>query len=137
MPATHKINHKKKLITTTWRGEATDRLLNDALQEYHRLLASEPALLEYDEIVDFSDVETRNISTQGLIQLTQLALNIDLDRSESTRMAIVVNSMLSFGLARMYEIYRGLSSNSKKELQVFRSLQEAKSWLIRADSCDS
>ena len=137
MAAIHTIDHEKKLITTTWQGEANDKLLIDALQDYQRFLSTDPKLLGYDEIVDFRGVETQNISTQGLIQLTQIAVKDDLDRSDSTRLAIVVNTMLAFGLARMYEIYRSLSAKNKKELQVFRSMQEADSWLAHAESLTS
>ena len=129
MPAIHSVDYDAKLITTTWEGEATDAMLYDAFKKYHAFLLNEPVLLEFNEVLNFSDVDLQNLTTQGLIQLTQIAFNIDHDRTQVTRIAIVVNSILAFGMARMYEIYRSFSPKNKKKLRVFRDLDEALSWI--------
>jgi len=129
MSAIHSVDYDAKLITTTWEGEATDATLYDAFKKYHSFLLNEPVLLEFNEVLNFSDVDLQNLTTQGLIQLTQIAFNIDHDRTQVTRIAIVVNSILAFGMARMYEIYRSFSPKNKKKLRVFRELGEALTWI--------
>ena len=129
MPAIHSIDYEAKLITTTWEGEATDASLYDAFKKYHSFLLNERDLLDFNEVLNFSDVDLQKLTTQGLIQLTQVAFNIDHDRTQVTRIAIVVNSILAFGMARMYEIYRSFSPKNKKKLRVFRELDEALTWV--------
>jgi len=129
MPAIHSVDYEAKLITTTWEGEATDVSLYDAFKKYHAFLLNDRTLLGFNEVLNFSDVDLQKLTTQGLIQLTQVAFNIDHDRTQVTRIAIVVNSILAFGMARMYEIYRSFSPKNKKKLRVFREINEALSWI--------
>jgi len=134
MPAKHFVDYEKKIITTSWEGEVSDAALSEAFQHYHSFLLKEPVLFNYDEILNFTNVDLQSVTSQGLIQLTQIAYNIDRDRTQVTRTAIVVNSILAFGMARMYEIYRNLNSKNIKKLRVFRNVEEAMTWIDRTES---
>jgi hypothetical protein len=52
-----------------------------------------------------------------------------MDVCEPSRLAIVANDLVSFGLARMYEVFRKLDTRSTKKVSVFRTVEEAIVWL--------
>ena len=118
MPAIHHIDKKNKLIITTWEGEPTTLDLSDSFKVYQRDIKSKPEFFDYDELVDFSKNECFKLSSDGLRALSNLATSFD-ESVANSKLAIVVNTILSFGLARMYELYRSLGPK-KKEIRVFK-----------------
>ncbi len=128
MPAQHKIDHNARLITTIWFGEAVDNELIDALTKYQRDIKNQSNYFSYNEIVDFSQASSYSLSTQGIMKLARLATSTD-RQGVKTKLAIVVNSPLAFGLGRMYETYRSLVPSGLKEVSVFRSYRDALEWI--------
>jgi hypothetical protein len=127
MPATHYLVEEKKIIFTDWHGEPSDNDLVDALNIYLRDIKSRPELDGYNELVDFSDTKGLKLSIDVLIELGKIASKYD--KPGNNKLAIVVNSSLAYGLARMYGVYRNYNPQSSKEVQVFRSKAEAMVWL--------
>ena len=127
MPAIHHIDKKNKLIITTWEGEPTTLDLSDSFKVYQRDIKSKPEFFDYDELVDFSKNECFKLSSDGLRALSNLATSFD-ESVANSKLAIVVNTILSFGLARMYELYRSLGPK-KKEIRVFKNKSSALTWL--------
>jgi hypothetical protein len=62
-------------------------------------------------------------------RIRQLArLSAGMDAAMTSKLAIVAPGDFEFGLGRMYEAFRELQSGTK-QVNVFRSLEEALAWL--------
>jgi hypothetical protein len=127
MPANHYIDEEEKIIFTEWCGEPSDSDLVEALNIYFRDIKNRPELDGFNELVNFSNTKGLKLSITALIELGKIASKFD--KPTDTKLAIVVNSSLAYGLARMYGIYRNHNPQSRKEAQVFRSKLEAMVWL--------
>jgi len=68
--------------------------------------------------LDFSAADLRNLAASAITH-------------PSARQAIVVSSELGFGLARMFATFSAVSTHSEN-VRVFRSTQEAQSWVLSA-----
>ncbi len=131
MPAHHHIDNDARLIITRWEGDATQDTFKNALSHYHTEVRGQGDRSEYNEVFDLSELKKIRLTTNNITALANIAAQSDLPQSK-TRLALVVNSTLAYGLARMYEIYRGLNPNASKRISVFRNMQEALAW---ARSC--
>jgi hypothetical protein len=136
MPARHEIDNNMKLITTTWSGEATDRDLITALLKYQQDIKSQPDYASYNEIVDFSNVIDFQLSTEGIKNLVQTAAKTDVQQIK-TKLAIIVSLPIAYGLGRMYEAYRTLTSRQSKEVRVFKNYRDALEWIYNAYNSDT
>ena len=128
MPAEHTIDHEKKRITTVWTGEATDRDLIASLTKYQQEIKGLPVYSSYDEILDFSTTSSFMLSADGIKKLAQIAVNTDV-AGVRTRLAIIVNKPVAYGLARMYAAYRSLVSERGKDVRVYMNCRDAVEWL--------
>jgi hypothetical protein len=66
-------------------------------------------------------------ATPGVVQVASAAAATDTD--VGSKFAIVAPSEITYGLGRMYQSYRELDPRSTKEVKVFRTLNEAVSFL--------
>lgn len=128
MPVQHVIDDKKKLIITTWSGEAVESELMEALARYQKETKNFTNRHDYDELVDFSNTRSFKLSTVGLKNIAKMASATDA-KEGSTKLAIIVSVPLAFGLGRVYEIYRSLVTRNAKKVGVFDNHQEAREWL--------
>jgi hypothetical protein len=128
MPAEHKIDTNIRCIITTWSGEAADRALIEALAVYQRTIKSRPEYATFDEIVDFSNASNYDLSVSGIQRLVELGSTTDAPGTR-TKMAIVVTTPVAYGLARMYQAYRGFMPHGSKVLRVFRTNEDARNWV--------
>jgi hypothetical protein len=128
MPAHHAIDNDKKLITTTWTGEAVDNELIDALTKYQVDIRSRPEYHTYNDIVDFSTVNSFRLSTEGIVKLAQIAAKTDV-LGIRTKLAIIVKKPIAYGLGRMYETYRSIIPSGLKEVHVFMKHGDALAWI--------
>lgn len=128
MPAKHHIDNNEQLIITTWDGEATGIELLDAIIKYQNTIQNHPDYIRYNEVVDFSNVTGIKVTSDAIKNISQIASKTD--KQESNRkLALIVCSNLAFGLARMYEIYRGFSKNAYKKIRVFKNEKDAYEWV--------
>jgi hypothetical protein len=127
MPAEHKIDADQKLIITTWTGEVFDNELIKALSAYQQTIKSRPEYATFDEIVDFSKGEHFHLSISGIQRLVEIAATAD--ARVKTKLAIVVNTPVAYGLARMYQVYRSFIPSATKVLRVFKTFDEAHEWI--------
>jgi hypothetical protein len=120
MPFSSVIDAGRHLVVTTATGDLTgDEGLACCLQLKKRA-DFDPA---FNQLLDFTRatrfdataVELRTIAAQPLF-------------SHASRRAIVATNPTIFGLARMFEAYRG-SSNVGERVMVFREMREALAWL--------
>lgn len=128
MPAVHSIDHDRKLISTTWEGEPSTKDLADAFTKYLEEVRTEPECIHYHELVDFSNIGGIKLNSSGLRLLADIAAKTD-KTGVTTKLAIVVKPGLTFGLARMYEIYRNLNPRKSKVIKVFQDSALASEWL--------
>jgi hypothetical protein len=121
MPIEFQICHDRRLVQAQGRGTFTAR----EMFEYQREVWSRLDVAGYDELIDMSQVERIAEPTSDRIkELAALAAAMDSPRFES-KFAIVAPEDLAFGLGRMYETFRGLNQDSRKQVGVFRTLAEA------------
>jgi len=77
---------------------------------------------------DMTATDLRNISDQQIIEFAKSIASPDAKRS-GAEAAIVAPEDLQFGLARMYKIFAEFASTQIIR-HVFRTIAEAKSWLL-------
>jgi hypothetical protein len=135
MPVVHKIDNDAKLITTIWSGDAVNSELLDALAKYQQNIKSLPRYAPYNEIVDFRGASNFILSSDNIRELAHMA-SISDPRGIKTKLAIVVNKPVSYGLARMYEIYRSLLPSGSKEVRVFKNYQDCLKWIGSKEDSD-
>ncbi len=129
MPAQHSIDNKNKLIVTTWEGEAVDTDLIEALKKYQQDIQGHPAYLGYNEVVDFRKVTKMKVTTEGIKNIGRIASQTDQNGTDR-KLAFIVGSDLAFGLARMYEVYRGFTRKTNKEIRTFKNKDDAYKWVM-------
>ena len=124
MPLTYEVDSDRRLVIATGHGVLTD----GDIFGYQETVWSRPEVRGFDEIVDVTGVE--KIEYQSHQRVGKLAeLSAGMDSPAKTRLAIVAPDATAFGLARMYQAYRGLQARSTKEVAVFRDLAQALQWL--------
>lgn len=128
MPATHIIDSTTRLIITTWEGDALDTDFIAAVKKYQNEIQSNPDYIDYNEMVDLSNVSNIKFTTEGIKSIGQIASATD-QAGKDKKLALIVNSKLAYGLARMYEAYRSFSKKSKKVIRIFKNKEDALEWL--------
>ena len=127
MTALHHIDNQEKMIVTKWVGEATDDSLLSALKKYQAEIQIDTRYIGYNEIVDFRDVPTFQISIKGLKNIGRVASKNDQHRPR-TRLAFIVSANLSVNLVKLYAAYRNFGKAPKKYIRAFKNEAEAYKW---------
>ena len=129
MLVSHRIDHDIKVIITTFAPEeVTLKLFLDTFSNYQEELKYLPDFQKYHELVDFRPITSINISASELKEFSKFTMSQD-EREDITRLALMVDSTSAFTLAKVYETLRNFHPNSKKQVQVFRDIDEAFAWL--------
>jgi hypothetical protein len=102
-------------------------VVNDAeLVGYgQRLLRRDDIPLGHNELIDLRELEATDVESASLRETASAFRGQDKTVYES-RVAVVATSDVAFGLARMYQSFRG---DSTVEFEVFRDIAGARSWL--------
>jgi len=128
MPANHYIDNKRQLIVTTWEGKARDIDFIDAIKKYQNDIQNHPDYIHFNEILNLSGVTGYKLTTEGIKNISRIASSTD-KADENRKLAIIVNSALAYGLARMYITYRSFSKKGKKEINIFKTEKDAFDWI--------
>ena len=123
MPITYRIDPHARLVRTTVTGVVTDA---DLIAHKDRL-NSDPAFGPgMSELSDVTNVHRLDVTSQGV---RTLVWHDDRHsrRFAGHKLAIVANEDVVYGMARMYQ------TQSSADVGVFRSLQEALSFLGKPD----
>ncbi len=125
MPIEYRIDHERRIVFANGRGVMTDA----DFFGYQREVWSLSEVVGYHELVDMSAVE--RIELPSIDRMRALAaLSARMDPPEHrTKFAIVASEDLAFGLGRMYEVFREGEASGRKEVMVFRTLDDALDWL--------
>ncbi len=130
MPVKYHIDHERRTVFAKCDGKLTP----GELFRYQRDIWSMPELAGYDEFVEIIATDMVVPSSVGLDLRGLAELAASSDAREDAKLALVAQDDLAFGLARMYKLYRKLEARGTRQVEVFRSRQEAMDWLgVRGD----
>ena len=125
MPIVYRIDRDARVVIAAWRGV----MIETDVFAYQREVWSRPDVLGFDELVDMTDVtEIVMPSADKVRELVDLAAQKDVPAIRS-RVAIVATTNHAYGLARMYQTYRELDPRTNRDIEVFRTVDEARAYL--------
>jgi hypothetical protein len=125
MPIRFEVDHERRVVF----AEGTGRLTDHDVFGYQREVWSRADVRGYHELIDVSGVESIEPPTPERVrELAELSATMD-SPGVVTRLAIVATTTLAFGLGKMFQALRDLQKSSTKEVGVFRTRQEAMSFL--------
>ena len=125
------IDRELRRVLTTWGPLVTD----DGLMTYQKTVWRDPALQDFDEVIDFQAIEEVEVTTEGLEAVAHVAARMDPHIGQG-RFAIVVGDSLSFGLSRMYEAFREMHATVTRRVMIFHRLADALTWLEEKPATD-
>lgn len=117
MTIDHQIDHTMRMVVVTITGELTDKSLLSVADALKKAPGVEK---DFSLLLDLRGADGQNITTAGVQNLAARPLVL----SPESRRAVVVPSVLGFGMARMYELMRGTGG-----MRVFRDYDEARRWI--------
>ena len=126
VPVTYSIDVTRKLIRTTCSGAVTFAEVLD----HFRSLGEDPACSgPLDVLLDLS--ETKSVPESHQLQSLGLTLGMVRRKAQFRDCAIVARSDVLFGMMRMFAVF---AEEHFREVQVFRVVAEADSWLMSQES---
>lgn len=125
MPFLYRIDQTIRVVVTAGHGTITEV----DVFGYQREVWSRPDVAGYDELIDMTRVTSIEDPSSGRVR-DLAALSADMDATVAgTRLAIVAPDDLAYGLGRMYQNYRELNPLTRREVGVFRTMEEALAFL--------
>ncbi|MCG8590482.1 MAG: hypothetical protein MJE66_14425 [Proteobacteria bacterium] len=123
MPIDYRIDAARKVLVAEGHGQIRDE---DLLDYARRMFADPGRHLAAHELVDLTRAsDDSEITADGIRELAEYWRG-RYDLITGGRLAIVANSEVAYGLARMYQLMR---DDGPDRIRVFRSLDEAWEWL--------
>ena len=125
MPIDYHIDGERRLVIATGRGTVT----HEDLWNYQRAVWSNPEVAGFNELADMRAVRQFGpASPEQMSELASFAARMEAGAA-ATKFAIVASHDVAYGLGRMFQAYRGLQSQGRKQVGVFRTMEEALQWL--------
>jgi hypothetical protein len=113
---------ERNLLIVTLDGPLQDE---DLLKYARRVTESSDIPAGHDELIDLRTAEEPQVSSHTLRRVADMFARTD-RTPDRTRVALVAESDVAYGLSRMYQAFR---SESPLDLRVFRQMAEARVWL--------
>lgn len=123
MPITSLFKPEKRLIMSIHIGSVSDE---EFLSFYERLFKDPRFDRSYNHLVDLRQTESNARSSEVLREFAEFAQKQYENTAASPKIAVVAPNDVSFGLARMYELFSG---TIPWDFVVFRSMDAALAWL--------
>ncbi len=123
MPASYVIDKKNRLVIGTASGVLT---LDEILQLREQLKSDPDFDPNFSQLGDFTDVVDVNLTAAAIRMLAESS-----PFSLTARRAFVGDNPAMYGLARMFQIVRGLRGD--EQIRVFRNRDEAMAWLLEKE----
>lgn len=123
MPITYTIRTDLKLIIIKHSGSVPDE---EFLQAYKQLALDKNFDITYDRLIDLRNTDSHVRSAEALGKLAKASEQRHVGTNPAPKTAVLAPKDLSYGLARMYS---ALSSDTNRELAVFKSVEEVLAWL--------
>jgi hypothetical protein len=121
MPCSYVIQKEQRLvIMTVWDVVTAD----EAMEIQSRLMSDPDFHQDFSHLVDLTAVSDIEMSAMNVRRLAAQHPS-----SSQSRLAFVASSSLSFGMARMFGVYREIEEGDEK-VQVFADRAEALKWLL-------
>jgi len=120
MPAFFEIEKDHRLVITSASGVVT---MAEALAHNQKLRKDPDFDPSFSQLIDLSNVTKIELNREDILTLAQ-----DPILSDNSRRAILATGDLTFGLARMFEMFR--ESKGKETIRVFRNRDEARAWVL-------
>ena len=122
MPWDYVIYPDQQLVYTRWWGDVTD---TDVLDHQRKLADDSQFRNDFSQLIDFLGASSlKALTSDGIKKLAQRHVF-----GLGSRRAIIVADDASFGMARMFQIYREIA-DGEEQIRVFKSLKEAREWLF-------
>lgn len=127
MPISYTVDHEHRLVRVKGAGIFTD----DDVFGYQREIMSRTDVLGYDELVDMTNVIRIELpSFERVKDLAKLSAEMDA-RHPPGRFAIIAPGDVPFMLGRLFKGIRAMIPGATREIGVFRTPEEAETWLRR------
>jgi hypothetical protein len=123
MPAFYKIDKERKLVMTTYSGVL---MIAESLGHQEKLPKDPDFDPSFSQLFDVTHVTEVQLTAEDVRTLARTSVF-----SPDSRRAILVDSDLKFGLARMFEVLR--DTMGEKGIRVFRNLEDALDWIFAKD----
>jgi hypothetical protein len=127
MPYQVRIDHDLRLLVATLWGDVTE---SEVLEYQQHATWTLPELLGYSELIDLTQV---NEFTFGIARYLPMfadwSAHMDPPGELAGCLLIVAADDFHFGLGRMYQAHRELHPHTQRKVGVFRTVDEALSWL--------
>jgi hypothetical protein len=124
MPVFYKIDKEHRLVMTMGSGVFG---LAAMLAHQDQLLADPDFDPSYSQLLDFTHVTKVDIDAEDVRKLAARSVFWP-----CARRAILVNTDIEYGFARMFEMLR--ENAGEKGIRVFRNLDDALAWVFLADT---
>jgi len=121
-PIEYEVDPKTGVILSRGFGALGDE---DVLRHVARVWNELQTTRDADELLDLREATLDGVSRAALGRAADLARRVAGGPTRA-RLAIVVATDVTYGVARMYEL---MSDESVLSVRVFRSLEEARGWL--------
>jgi len=118
MPAHYKIDKARLLVLSIGTGVLTD---DDLRAHMIRLTDDYEFDPSFRQLFDLRGVTEMEVTGAGVRELARMN-----PWKEGAQRAVVTNSEIAFGMARMFEM---LTYSKPDEIRVFREMSEALAWL--------
>lgn len=132
MTVQYDIDDNLKVITATLSEDAIDSDLADEIRRYSSETKGQAQYDGYNEIIDVRAVKGFKLDAGGIRELAQISASHD-KKGVHSKLAIIADSMLAFGFAKIYELARNFNAKSGKEVRVFKNSEDAHAWFKKAD----
>jgi len=123
MPITYHFKPELNLVVIAHTGSIPD---SEFLDSYRALYADDRFDLSMDQLVDLRCTDSSPRSPSTLRQFANFVLHQHIDCTVRSKVAVVAPKDISFGLARMYEIF---TDTAPWDFVVFRAADAALAWL--------
>ena len=122
----YEIDKERRLVTSTASGVI--RLT--AIWAHLERLAKDPDFdPSFAQLLDITQVSRVELSSEEIRRAAGRSVF-----ASNSRLAIVVSSNFVYGIARMFQIMRGM--NGDEGIHVFRERDEALAWVLGGDGAD-
>ena len=118
MPASYRIDKKRKMVFSLATGTLTDA---DCIRHRDRLLKDPRMDPSFDQLADITQAERVELTINGIHAIAH-----PIPFGEGSKRAVVTGHDFVFGMARMYQ---ALTDHHSHEVTVFRDMDEARAWL--------
>ena len=123
MPMTYRIDQDSQVVRILGQGLITD----DDMVACIAALREDPDLQPHMNILsDMRDIDV-GFTSRGVVEMVAV-MELSSDRRSAAKAAIVTNSDVAFGMARMFQAQSAIKEQDP-QFRIFRGMSEACEWL--------